>query len=97
MRKVDVEWTANTAGEGQERMVRLRVISQDMPGLLKSMSEAFASQGININNAQVRVTKDKKAICTFDASVKNTAQVTQVILELQKIRGVIGVSRVAHA
>lgn len=96
IRRVDVEWTSNTAGDGMERMVRVQVISQDMPGLLKSMSEAFATQGININNAQVRVTKDKKAICIFDASVKNISQLTQVILELQKIKGVIGVSRVVQ-
>ena len=97
IRKVDVDWTSKTASDGQERMVRVQVISQDMPGLLKSMSEAFASQGINITNAQVRVTKDKKAICVFDASVKNTAQLTQVIHELQKIKGIIGVSRVAQS
>jgi guanosine-3',5'-bis(diphosphate) 3'-pyrophosphohydrolase len=94
IRKVDVEWTSQVAADGQERVVRVRVISQDMPGLLKSMSEAFATQGININNASVRVTKDKKAVCTFEASVKNTSQLTQVIHDLQKIRGVIGVSRI---
>ena len=97
IRRVDVEWTSKTATDGQERVVRVQVVSQDMPGLLKSMSEAFASQGININNASVRVTKDKKAICIFDASVKNTTQLTQVIHELQKIKGVIGVARVAQS
>jgi GTP pyrophosphokinase len=61
------------------------------------MSEVFATQGINITNAQVRVTKDKKAICVFDASVKNTTQLTQVIHELQKIKGIIGVSRMAQS
>jgi GTP diphosphokinase / guanosine-3',5'-bis(diphosphate) 3'-diphosphatase len=97
VRRVDVDWTSNTASDGQERMVRVQVISQDMPGLLKSMSEVFSSQGINITNAQVRVTKDKKAICVFDANVKNTSQLTQVIHELQKIKGIIGVSRVAQS
>jgi guanosine-3',5'-bis(diphosphate) 3'-pyrophosphohydrolase len=97
IRRVDVDWTSNTATDGQERMVRVQVISQDMPGLLKSMSEVFSSQGINITNAQVRVTKDKKAICIFDANVKNTSQLTQVIHELQKIKGIIGVSRVAQS
>lgn len=96
-RKVDVEWNSNSADEGHERIVRLRVISQDMPGLLKSMSEAFATQGINIHNAQVRTTRDAKAVATFDVGVKNTQQLNQVIFDLQKIRGVIGVSRLTES
>ncbi|GIL17789.1 MAG: GTP pyrophosphokinase [Oligoflexia bacterium] len=94
LRKVDVEWNANSTQEGNGRTVRIQVVSQDMPGLLKNMSEAFAVQMINIENAQIRVTRDKKAISTFDVTVKNTSQLNQVILELQKVKGVIGVTRV---
>lgn len=97
LRKVDVEWNAQAAETGQERMVRVQVVSQDMPGLLKSMSEAFAVQGMNIENAQVRTTRDRKAVAVFEVSVKNTSQLTQVILLLQKIKGVIGVSRVTSS
>jgi GTP pyrophosphokinase len=95
-RRIDVAWTVSSAPEGVERLVRLRVVSQDMPGLLKSMSEAFSTRGINIHNAQIRTTKDKKAICLFDVNVKDTQQLAQVIQDLQKINGIIGVSRVAH-
>ncbi len=94
MRTVDVAWTVKQAAVGQERAVRLRVISQDVPGLLKSMSEAFAVQGINIDSAQVRTTKENRAVCTFEISVRDHNQLQQAILELQKIRGVIGVNRI---
>jgi GTP pyrophosphokinase len=94
-RKVDVEWNRN--GAEQDRLVSVRVISQDMPGLLKAMSDVFSTQGINIQNAQVRTTRDQKAVCTFDVNVKNTTQLTQVIHELQKIRGVIGVQRLGSS
>lgn len=94
LRKVDVAWTVKQAVDGLERVVRLKVLSQDMPGLLKSMSEAFAVQGINIQSAQVRTTKDKKAVCLFEISVRDSTQLDLSILELQKIKGVIGVSRV---
>jgi GTP pyrophosphokinase len=97
MRKVDVEWNSQSNENTQERIVRLRVISQDMPGLLKSMSEAFSTQGMNIHNAQVRTTRDLKAVATFEVGVKNTAQLNQVIFDLQKIRGVIGVSRITES
>lgn len=53
LRKVDVGWNVESADSGQERIVSIRVISlQDMPGLLKSMSEAFSTKEINIHNAQ---------------------------------------------
>ena len=94
LRKVEVTWAVKQAADGMERVVRLRVIAQDMPGLLKLMSEAFASQEINIQSAQVRTTKDKKAVCSFEISVKDTSQLTQAILAIQKIKGVIGVNRV---
>lgn len=96
LRKVDVKWNVKHAGEGQERMVRLQIVSQDMPGLLKLMSEAFAQQGINIQMAQIRTTKDKKAICQFEVSVRDTSQLNQAIYEIQKIKGIIGVTRVIH-
>lgn len=97
MRKVDVDWNSQSTESAQERIVRLRIISQDMPGLLKSMSEAFSTQGMNIYNAQVRTTRDMKAVATFEVGVKNTAQLNQVIFDLQKIRGVIGVSRITES
>lgn len=97
MRRIEVEWNQHGSEASQQRIVRVRVVSQDMPGLLKSMSEAFALQGINIHNASVRTTRDQRAIATFDVGVKNTAQLTQVLLDLQKIRGVIGVSRINNS
>lgn len=95
-RRIDVEWTVHSVPEGVERIVRVRVVSQDLPGLLKSMSEAFSSRSINIHNAQIRTTKDRKAICVFDVSVRDTDQLSLVMQDLQKLNGVIGVTRVAH-
>ncbi len=95
-RKVDVAWNAKQASAGQERVVRLKIISHDSQGLLKSMSEALAQQEINIQSAQIRTTKDKKAICHFELSVRDSSQLNQAIYELQKIKGIIGVSRVTQ-
>lgn len=96
MRRVDVAWTTKTAAIGQERQVKLEVIGQDVPGLLKLMSEAFSQQGINIENAQIRTTRDKKAVCVFEISVKDLSQLSNSILALQKIKGIIGVKRVTE-
>ncbi len=96
IRRVDVEWNVKAASEGMERVVRVRVISQDAPGLLKAMSEAFTMKGVNIHNASIRTTKDKKAVSIFDVGVKDTSQLNQVLLELQKIKGIIGVTRISQ-
>ncbi len=96
LRKVDVVWNVKQASEGQERVVRLKIVSQDIPGLLKLMSEAFAQQGINIQSAQIRTTKDKKAVCHFEVSVRDSSQLNHAIYEIQKIKGIIGVTRVIH-
>ncbi len=94
MRRVEVAWTTKSAAVGQERQVKLEVVSQDVPGLLKLMSEAFSVQSINIESAQIRTTRDKKAICVFEISVKDLTQLNNVILHLQKIKGIIGVQRI---
>lgn len=96
LRKVDVNWNAKQASAGQERVVRLRILSQDTPGLLKAMSEVLAQQGINIQSAQIKTTKDKKAICNFEVNVTDAKQLNSAIFELQKIKGIIGVTRVLH-
>ncbi len=93
-RKVDVQWTVKTASEGQERQVKVKVFAQDVQGLLKMMSEAFASQGINIESAQLKTTKDKKAVCDFEISVRDSKQLNDAIFNLQKIKGILGVTRV---
>jgi GTP pyrophosphokinase len=93
-RRIDVEWSGSQAKEAA-RTVSLRVLSHDVPGMLKSMSEVFSVHGVNILTAQARTTKDLKAICTFDVSVRNTEQLALVMSDLSKLKGVIGVSRVS--
>lgn len=96
-RRVEVEWSDNEGNSGQERLARVRVVSHDVPGLLQLMSEAFALKNINILNAQIRTTRDQKAICTFDVNVRDTRHLSEAIASLQKINGVIGVTRVTHS
>jgi GTP pyrophosphokinase len=95
-RRIDVEWSGSQAPEAG-RTVTIRVVSHDTSGLLKEMSEVFATHGINILNAQARTTKDLKAICTFDVSVRNTKQLSEVMSSLSKLKGVMGVTRITHA
>ncbi|MBX9769691.1 MAG: TGS domain-containing protein, partial [Bdellovibrionales bacterium] len=92
-RRVHVEWAKNMEAS---RQTRIRVISQDVPGLLKLMTDVFATNGININHADISTSREKRAICNFDVTVKNKSQVLKVVSDLSKIRGVIQVDRISH-
>ncbi len=95
-RRMGVDWSGSTSPEAG-RTVTVRVVSHDTAGLLQKMGEVFSTHGINILNAQARTTKDLKAICTFDVNVRNTQQLSLVMSDLSKLKGVIGVTRITHA
>lgn len=89
-RQVDVEWSGNS---NQSNSVKVRILSHDAPGLLKSVSEAFTAAGANIVNARIRTTKDRKGIYHFEIQVKDTVQLSHVIQNIQRIKGIISVER----
>ena len=91
-RRVGVQW-APASNEARSH-AKVRVLCHDNPGLLKAMSEQFASHGINIYNAQIRNNRDKKALCIFYVMVRNATQVLQLIKSLEKVKGVIRAERI---
>ncbi len=89
-RQLEVEWGGKTQSMSN---VQIRIVSQDLLGLLGKVSEAFTLSNANILNAKVRTTKDQKAIYIFDIQVRDTKHLNQVITNIQRIHGVIGVDR----
>jgi GTP pyrophosphokinase len=96
-RSIEVEWSSGRMDASPERQVRLRVLSQDKAGLLKSMSEVFSSRGVNIMNVQARTSRDLRAVSIFDISVRDTVQLNEVMVDLQKLPGVIEVHRTSFS
>jgi GTP diphosphokinase / guanosine-3',5'-bis(diphosphate) 3'-diphosphatase len=91
-RRVDVQWNiVNKAAI--KRHVKIRVLSLDEPGLLAMMSQTIAACGVNIASANIRTTKDKKAIALFDVEVGDLNQLQKVTSALEGKRGVISVER----
>jgi GTP pyrophosphokinase len=92
-RRVEVRWNlqekANIA-----RIVRVRVLSADEPGLLALMSQTISSCAVNIASANIRTTKDQKAIAIFEIQVADTGQLQKVMSALEAKKGVIAVERV---
>ena len=89
-RLVDVEWKA--AGEATSP-VRLLIETVDQPGILASLSALISSVNINISNATVTSTEDKKAHITFILDVKDKKQLSVLIQKIAQLEGVLRVSR----
>lgn len=92
-RKIAVRWNI-VDKKTLKRQVKIRVLSMDEPGLLAVMSQTISACGVNISSANIRTTKDKKAVALFDVEVSDIAQLQKVTSALESKKGVIAVERV---
>ncbi|MBI4925821.1 MAG: bifunctional (p)ppGpp synthetase/guanosine-3',5'-bis(diphosphate) 3'-pyrophosphohydrolase [Bdellovibrio sp.] len=93
-RKVDVQWNLGDKHNIFKRHIKIRVLSVDEPGLLALMSQTITGCGVNISSANIRTTKDKKAISLFDVEVTDISQLNKVTSTLEGKKGIITVERV---
>ncbi|MEM6733462.1 MAG: ACT domain-containing protein, partial [Myxococcota bacterium] len=89
-RRIAVSWDENVT---HARPVTLRVLTNDRAGLLATMSQVFSNNGVNIAQANCKVTQKDRAMNTFELLVKDTDQLVKVTGELKSIKGVLGVER----
>lgn len=90
-RHVAVNWDPGT---DYARPVKVEVLSEDRPGLLTNMSKAISTVGLNIAGANVRTLSDRRALNVFEILVPSAADLRRVIRNLERVRGVVKVSRV---
>ena len=89
-RLVDVQWRA--AGEATSP-VKLLIEAVDKPGILASLSAVISSVNVNISNATVNSTEDKKSHITFILEVKDKNQLSGLTQKIAQIEGVLKVGR----
>lgn len=89
-RRIDVSWDETSQAT---RPVSLRVMTADRPGILATISQAFTANGVNIAQANCKVTAKDRAVNTFEVLVKDTEQLMKVTNEIRAIKGVLGVER----
>ena len=89
-RKIPVEWDETRK---IQRLVKIRVHSQDIRGLLAKMSKAIADNGGNITSANIRTTNDQKSVCLFEIGITDTEHLHHLIQGLEKVKGIISVER----
>ena len=90
-RHVAVNWDPGT---DYARPVKIEVLSEDRPGLLTNMSKAISTVGLNIAGANVRTLSDRRALNVFEILVPSAEDLRRVIRNLERVRGVVKVSRV---
>lgn len=89
-RLVEVEW--KPSGDTTSP-VRLSIEAVDKPGILASLSAVISSVNVNISNATVNSTEDKKSHITFILEVKDKSQLWGLTQRIAQLEGVLRVSR----
>ena len=89
-RRIEVEW--NPTAEVPHR-IKMRVRSQDRPGLLATVTKTISSAGVNIGAARVTTTADRLAVQTFDVWVTDLVTLNAVMKQISRIKGVLSVER----
>jgi len=89
-RRIDVEWEPDVE---VTRKIKMRVRSQDQPGLLAKVTKTIAAEGVNIGAAVVTTSPERLAEQTFDVFVPDVAKLNAVMKEIRKIKGVLSVER----
>ncbi len=91
-RRIAVEWDLQKKAAHQ---VRIRVlIGQDRPGVLAEISAAISAHNINIAQAEIRVTEERKGLNTFVLEVSDLTQLKSAMQAIRQIEGVGGVERI---
>jgi GTP pyrophosphokinase len=90
-RRVTVTWEGVP---GELHSVKVRVVSEDRPGLLAEVSNRISEQGINIGGGRISTSGDNRAVQTFDLAVKDRKHLDTVMKQISKIRGVLTVERI---
>jgi GTP pyrophosphokinase len=89
-RRVEIQWDSNAK---INRAVQLRVVTQNLPGILAHVGQTFMAQGINISEANCRAGDDGRAVNLFSFVCQDLQQLKGVMRALHKVRGVVSVER----
>ena len=91
-RYMDVEWNLERS---TSHLVKIRIMCEDVKGMLVSLGAAISSQEANIASGSVKTSIDQKAICFFEVQVKDLEHLKRVKQALRAVKGVYQVTRMS--
>jgi GTP pyrophosphokinase len=94
-RRIQVEWSKPATEEGVTLYpVRLTVICDDRPGLLKEMTAIIAADDTNIRNLDSRPNGDGGATVDFVVQTQDVRHLNKLVMDLRRVAGVREVQRI---
>jgi guanosine-3',5'-bis(diphosphate) 3'-pyrophosphohydrolase len=90
-RRIEVSWDSKAK---INRPVQLSVVTTNKPGILATVSQTFSKEEINITEANCRSGDDGRARNVFTFNCTDLSQLKNVMKALQKVSGVVEVSRI---
>jgi GTP pyrophosphokinase len=91
-RIVNVEWNVR---EEYNYPVHIKVVCDDLKGILTEVSSVISSFDINISYAQIE-TIDMVATCNFVIDINNLQQLNQVLSAIRQLKFIKSIERLRH-
>ncbi|MFQ5697703.1 MAG: RelA/SpoT family protein [Myxococcota bacterium] len=90
-RRVPVSWEG---GSRSEHPARLRVVSENRPGILAAVTKQIHGDGINVEGGRIEQAGENRAVQTYDVSVRDRKHLEALLKRLARVKGVISADRV---
>jgi guanosine-3',5'-bis(diphosphate) 3'-pyrophosphohydrolase len=90
-RRISVDWDK---GSEVRHSGMIEIFCLDRPGMLAHITKLCEQQQVNISSAQARSMSDDRANVSLELSVRDVAELTRLIRNIEKIKGVDAVHRV---
>ena len=90
-RIVKVEWNPEF---GFKHPVKIKVITNDKPGILSNISKSINGVGVNIRSAIAKSLPDRKGSFIFEVEVKDFSELVKLIGAIEVLEEVISVGRI---
>jgi GTP diphosphokinase / guanosine-3',5'-bis(diphosphate) 3'-diphosphatase len=94
-RRVDVSWDVRASEH--KRPVSIKVVTDDRPGVLASISHVISEAGMNITTANCRTIGNDKAVNTFEFAIADLKALRDVMKQVGQVEGVMSVERLYSA
>lgn len=89
-RRISVEWDPVSE---QKHSGQIQVLCLDRPGMLAHITRVCEQNKVNINRIEAKPMDTTRSMCTLEVAVRNVDELSRLIKNIEKLRGVENVER----